>query len=158
VRGIPDQEENTVQHRVGTRVIVLDEEKRVLLVQGKGQHYYTVPGGHVEDGETLLQCAVREVEEECGLVVAIDRLIYVQEFIGTLYPDERFVEVVFLAHPLGGMLREGDTGGGGARRPAWYTEAQVKALPLVFPALLQGSFWETVARGIYPNPYLGTQS
>jgi 8-oxo-dGTP diphosphatase len=145
----------TLRHRVGTRVIVCDQAReRVLLVEGKGQRYWTVPGGHLEEGETLLQCARREVREECGLEVAVDRLIYVQEFLGTLDPDERLVEVVFLAHPIGGELREGDAATGQARRPRWHTRQEIEGLPVVYPRPLQGPFWDTVAKGVFPDPYL----
>ena len=144
-----------MKHRVGARVIVLDDQQRVLLIAGKQERYWTAPGGHVQDGETLAECAVRETQEETGLRIAVDRLIYLQEFIGTLHPGERFVEMVFLARPIGGHLREGDTGGGGVRRPRWYTREEVRALAQVFPRELRGSFWETVVLGIFPDPYLG---
>ena len=63
--------------RVGVGVIVrYSEHDSVIsvecLVAGKrkgshGSGYWALPGGHLEVGETVTECAVREVKEECGL-------------------------------------------------------------------------------------------
>lgn len=45
----------------------------------------TSAAGHVDSGESYLQCAVRELEEELGVSVAADKL----EFVGKLAPEER---------------------------------------------------------------------
>lgn len=44
---------------------VVCQESRILLIKRSG--IYDLPKGHLEPGETIEQCAVREVEEECGL-------------------------------------------------------------------------------------------
>jgi len=71
--------------RVGVGAVVLDGD-RVLLVQRghpPGQGKWSFPGGLVHLGERLEDAAVREVEEECGLRVAllgvcgvVDRVVY----------------------------------------------------------------------------------
>lgn len=55
--------------RVGVAVIILDG-RRVLLGKRKGAHgagTWGFPGGHLEHGEDLHDCALREVMEETGM-------------------------------------------------------------------------------------------
>ena len=57
--------------RVGVGVIVL-REGLVLLGQRRGslgEGTWALPGGHLEFGETVAQCAIREVREETGLEI-----------------------------------------------------------------------------------------
>lgn len=46
--------------------LVLNEEKKLLMIFRRGK--WDLPKGKLDDGETLEQCAVREVEEETGLI------------------------------------------------------------------------------------------
>lgn len=52
---------------MGVRVIVLDKEKRVLLVRHNYLKGMYLPGGGVEKGETASAAASREVFEEAGI-------------------------------------------------------------------------------------------
>lgn len=46
----------------------------------KGKNIYGVPGGHWESGETLKECAAREVKEESGVQCEKISLISVYDF------------------------------------------------------------------------------
>jgi 8-oxo-dGTP diphosphatase len=57
--------------------IVLIENGMLALIERwrEGRHYFAFPGGHVNEGETPEQAAVREAEEELGLQVRLGRLV-----------------------------------------------------------------------------------
>ncbi len=62
--------------------ILMDKQGRVLLVANdwsrRGKVRYTLPGGMVEPGETLLAAIEREIKEETGLRVrGIQHMAYV---------------------------------------------------------------------------------
>ncbi len=48
-----------------------NEGVEVLLIQKKGSSAWTLPKGHLEEGEKLEDCAVREILEETGLKVRL---------------------------------------------------------------------------------------
>ncbi|MEU4622495.1 NUDIX domain-containing protein [Actinoplanes sp. NPDC023801] len=52
---------------VGARTVVLDEQGRLLLIQRSDNHRWAIPAGAMELGESMEQCAVRELWEETGL-------------------------------------------------------------------------------------------
>jgi ADP-ribose pyrophosphatase YjhB (NUDIX family) len=59
--------------------VVLVEGDRILLAgHRRGDHlYWVLPGGAVEPDETPEEAAVREVCEETGLEIGIERLLFV---------------------------------------------------------------------------------
>ncbi|GIF15164.1 NUDIX domain-containing protein [Actinoplanes teichomyceticus] len=52
---------------VGARTVLLDEQNRLLLIQRSDNHRWAIPAGAMELGESMEQCAVRELWEETGL-------------------------------------------------------------------------------------------
>ena len=44
----------------------------LLMIERQDGHGWAVPGGHVESGETAMHAAVRELEEETGLVTRLE--------------------------------------------------------------------------------------
>ncbi|KAK3673288.1 dihydroneopterin triphosphate pyrophosphohydrolase activity protein [Recurvomyces mirabilis] len=62
----------TAPPRVGVGVFVFEQSRGGRFLIGKrkgslGADTWALPGGHLEHGESLEQCAVREVEEEAGI-------------------------------------------------------------------------------------------
>ena len=67
---------------VVTGVYILDKDDKLLLVKSpKWGERWMVPGGHVELGETVFDCAVREVKEEVGLDVKPEGVLVIAEDI-----------------------------------------------------------------------------
>ncbi|MFC1755205.1 NUDIX domain-containing protein [Thermoproteota archaeon] len=55
---------------------VVINNKRILFIKSKQFQIWNIPKGHLEKGETELECALREVKEETGL----DDLEVIPEF------------------------------------------------------------------------------
>ena len=58
-----------------TTVVVVDDNDRIALVHRKDNGLWALPGGGIEYGESIEDCAVREVKEETGLDVALTGLV-----------------------------------------------------------------------------------
>lgn len=52
---------------IGARAVVRDPEGRILLIQRNDNGRWSWPAGTMELGQTLSDCAIREVYEETGL-------------------------------------------------------------------------------------------
>jgi mutator protein MutT len=92
--------------KVAAAVLVRDDDGKVILLRraqkDKAHGLWILPGGHVDRGEVAEEAALREVAEEIGLQVELDRLMGVYT-----YPDNPVVLIVYLAHPTGGQLHPG---------------------------------------------------
>jgi 8-oxo-dGTP diphosphatase len=80
----------------------------VLLVQrgqGRLQGYWSLPGGHIEPGETVRAAALRETREETGVEARLESLVDVHEVL--LHAEDRtllahYVIAVFCGRWLAG--------------------------------------------------------
>jgi nucleoside triphosphatase len=62
--------------------LIVNEEGKILLAKShKWFGKYTLPGGHIEVGETMQEALKREVKEEVGLDVEIGDMLLTQEAI-----------------------------------------------------------------------------
>jgi ADP-ribose pyrophosphatase YjhB (NUDIX family) len=60
---------------VGSSAVVADNDGRILLQRRSDSGNWALPGGAMDIGETLAECAIREVREETGFDVRIDRIV-----------------------------------------------------------------------------------
>lgn len=70
-------------------VAILNSKRELLMLHRKDNHKWTMPGGTLEFGESLTDCALREVKEESGLDVTITDIIgtYTDPNIRVAYSD-----------------------------------------------------------------------
>jgi ADP-ribose pyrophosphatase YjhB (NUDIX family) len=85
---------------LGAFAIILDEQGRVLLCHRRDKDAWILPGGGVERGELPTEAVIREVQEETGLEVTIERLLGVY---GKIEKPEELV-FSFLCQVIGGEL------------------------------------------------------
>jgi 8-oxo-dGTP pyrophosphatase MutT (NUDIX family) len=138
--------------RIGARVLLLDEHDRVLLIHAcdpddSGHHWWELPGGGLDAGESLEQAAVREVAEETG--IELDQLgprVWIRESrFRYRNRDHHRIDHVFLACGVGIMAtvatKPTENEKLGLIERAWLTSAQLhdttdKLVPPELPTLL----------------------
>lgn len=96
---------------VGAVAVIQDlrlEERILLIRRGRGAAAgeWSIPGGRVEFGETLAAAVVREVYEETGLEVIVDRPL---GWVERISDDYHYVIVDFVVTALEpDLIRAGD--------------------------------------------------
>ncbi|HEU5140821.1 MAG TPA: NUDIX domain-containing protein [Bacillales bacterium] len=83
---------------------ITNEAGEVLLVKTYWRDdTWEIPGGQVEEGETLDDAVKREIEEESGIIVELDGVCSVYQNVTT-----GIVSVQFAGKAIGGRLRTSD--------------------------------------------------
>jgi 8-oxo-dGTP diphosphatase len=65
-------------HRISGRGVVIHDDKILLNMFGDGA-YYNIPGGGVEQGESIRESVVREIFEESGLTIEVSEFLFFLE-------------------------------------------------------------------------------
>lgn len=90
------------KHIVTAAAVVLNKENKILLLKGI-KRGWEIPGGHVENGESLAAAAIRETKEETGIDIEIIR------FCGIFQNVQSSVcNTLFLGKAVGGEFRTSD--------------------------------------------------
>jgi ADP-ribose pyrophosphatase YjhB (NUDIX family) len=111
--------------------VVADQAGAILLIERTDNGLWTIPGGGMEVGETIAQTAIREVKEETGLDVAVQRLV-------GIYSNPRHVieysdgevrqqfSVCFACRVTGGQMATSSE----SRRVGFFAPEDIKAMPI----------------------------
>lgn len=82
-------------------IILIEENKLALIERHRaGRHYFTFPGGGVDEGESPQETAIREAEEELGIRVEI------KQKVAEVFFNEN-TQYYFLAERLSGEFGTG---------------------------------------------------
>lgn len=84
---------------------------------------YTLPGGHIEPGESIVDAVVREMQEETGLTVLNPKLCGVKQFP---IADGRYLVFLFEAEEFTGELHSSEEG-----RMEWVDRKRLSEYPTV---------------------------
>ena len=68
---------------------------------------YTLPGGHIEPGESVVDAVIREMKEETGLTVIKPKLCGIKQFPGD---EGRYLVFLFRSDSFEGVLRSSAEG------------------------------------------------
>ncbi|MFL6446342.1 MAG: NUDIX hydrolase [Bryobacteraceae bacterium] len=112
-------------------VALFNSEGNILLLRRKDNDKWTMPGGTLDFGESMTDCAIREVREETGLYIRITGLIgiYTDPHILIAYTDGEVRQeftLVYAAEIESGELKTDDE----SKECAWAPLSAALELPL----------------------------
>ncbi len=127
-----------VQRRVEAAVVLVIHEERALVLRRRPDdrsfaHQWCLPGGRVEEGEAPHETASREIAEETGLAIAIDRDLGPRDIE---LPERRILFSIhrFVARATGGELALSHE----HVDARWLTRAEAESAELTLPSGLAG--------------------
>lgn len=109
------------------------ENGKVVLQYRSPERYkkwsgYAFPGGHIEEGESLVESVIREVYEETGLTIADPKLVAVKDW--PLDDGGRYIVFCYKATEFTGQLRSSEEG-----EVSWVEKDQLEKLDLSYDML-----------------------
>ena len=146
--------------RILARTLVV-QDSEILLVRNKDADFWYPPGGGWEyETETITECAVREVKEETGYIVDIEKLLWMQEF----HEGEKIFFETFWLSKISGLNTQTpeqvkhhiDLDPEGAVAEAkWFTKEEVESLK-VFPKRIKSFSTMIDDQKHSIDPFIGT--
>lgn len=112
--------------RVELTVLCLVHKDNAYLLQDRVKDDwkgYTIPGGHIEVGESIVDAVIREMKEETGLTVINPKLCGVKQFP---IEDGRYIVFLFCTDKFTGNLRASEEG-----EMYWIKEEDLEKVNLV---------------------------
>lgn len=79
---------------------IIKQDEKILLICVNDAPYYHLPGGHIEVGESSEAAVIREIQEEVGIEVALQKLVLMNEqFYNKDGIDNHSLVLYYLAKP-----------------------------------------------------------
>lgn len=86
------------KHIVSAAAVVLNDKNELLLIKGP-RRGWEMPGGQVEEGESLTDAVIRETKEESGIDIEVVKFCGIFQNI-----EGSICNTLFLGKPVGGEL------------------------------------------------------
>jgi len=102
----------------GTRILV--EEK-----VGKGFKGIIFPGGHIDEGEPIVDSVIREIKEETGLTIKQPKLCGIKDWFEE--DGTRYIVFIFKTNQFSGTLHSSEEG-----EVFWTELSEIKKLPTMW--------------------------
>lgn len=93
--------------KVGVGVIIQNAKNEILIGKRIGSHapYFSIPGGHLETGETFEEAAIKEVYEETGLLIKNPKVFGVTNNLRTYREENKhYISINLFANEYTGIL------------------------------------------------------
>ncbi len=86
--------------KVSLQCLLFDDEERILLLKRTNTSYannmYSLPGGHLEKNETIVDGMIRELEEEVGVLLSYKDLELIK-VINRRINNNNYIDFIFKA-------------------------------------------------------------
>ena len=109
-----------IMHDESNEKILLCREFRMSL----GEYIYSFPSGLIENNESAIECAMRELKEETGLVIETIQELFPESFSAVGICNEKSICIIGKAS---GII-ESNISGAERICPKWYTKKEVKEI------------------------------
>jgi len=108
-----------------TNMCLICDGNKVLVQEKVGTKGLVFPGGHVEEGESLLESVVREMKEETGLTIEKPKVCGFKDWIQE--DGTRYIVLLYKTHKFTGELKSSDEG-----RVFWIDRADIDRVNLIW--------------------------
>lgn len=128
-----------------TVVCLIHNEDSFLLQDRVKEDWkgYTLPGGHIEPGESIVDAVVREMKEETGLMIKSPRLCGIKQFP---IDGGRYIVFLFETDQFEGKIVDSDEG-----KMYWVKKSELSNVNLVddFAELIEVMLSDTLTEFQY---------
>lgn len=122
--------------RPSARAIIINDGSLLMIERNRpGLHYFSTPGGGIEDGETTLEAVQREIIEETSLNVRVEREIY--RWVEGTHTHHFFLATYISGEPkLSDDAEENNNDPDNTHDPLWINLESIKDTPF--------GYWEPI--------------
>ncbi len=153
-----------MKSRVSVGVFIFKWGKILLIkhVHPKtGFTWWVPPGGGIKGTESIFETAEREVFEETGMAVKLDKIVYIRQFIYHAQEENNII-IYLIAKEVKGKETIKNIKGNGMdehyiKELHYFDKAGLKK-ETVFPEILKNEMWNDYQKGFPSIKFIGVES